>query len=408
MFKHIQQPKINTIDLSFLMLLLFTIVFVPHIPLTPSFNLNLEELLLVYPFVRVVTCFKKDLLSLILISFSIFIVFTIVINGHYKSLNEYFEVLKTVKFLIIFQFASSLFQQPNTYKKIIKAIHLIFILSFIINILHYFDFFNFTRTFLIYYDPNGIDTQYYGLNSIGEASAKRIIGTFGNPNENGIFFLFLTLFYSTQVKYSAKVFTSFNFYALIASSIMVVLTQSRTSMLVLAILFLLHLIYHWKNKAYILVEIINVSFIAFILFSTNESAMDYINNTSIVVTENSSVMGRMEVWKLLLNQWLEKPFFGYGPNKNYLYSNNIYPENEYIFFLWRYGIIGLAFFGYLLLQPFFMLGKSALKNEFAVGLFVILSVSALTNVPFFNPKFIFIIAISYGYLTTLKLQHSKC
>ncbi|HRO75005.1 MAG TPA: O-antigen ligase family protein [Crocinitomicaceae bacterium] len=401
-----QQQKFGTFDLYFLIVLLFTLVFVPFIPLSESFNFALEELLLLYPLSRLLLSrnLKFNTFTIVTFLFALYIVFTIVINGHFKQLNEYFEVVKIIKFLVVFGFSNMVFQgtEVTLKEKLVKAIHVIFIVAFIINLIHFFDFFNFTRSFLIYYDSNSINIQFYGLNSLGEPSAKRIVGTFGNPNENGIFFLFLMLFYSSRIKYTSKSYISFDFLGLVGSSLMVFLTQSRTSILILFALFCVHGLFHWKAKWYVLTEILIVALCGYFLFNTNANSMDYINNTSVVVTENNSVLGRLDIWKSLLNQWLEKPIFGYGPNKNYIYENHIYPENEYIFFLWRYGIVGLLFYLYLVFQPLVMLGKNILKNEFAVGLITIISVSALTNIPFFNAKFLIIIALCFGYLATVK------
>jgi O-antigen ligase len=388
-------------DIAFLILLLFSIVFVPFIPLSDSFYLSVEEILLVYPVIRLGfnPYFKFNLFTNSLLLFSGYIVFTIFLNGHQRQLNEYFEVIKIIKLLILFWFFVSVFKNEINQLKIVKAIHIIFILSFILNLLHFFDFFNFTRAVLIYYDPSRIDVLSFGLDSLGNPSSKRIVGTFGNPNENGFFFLLLTAFYSSRIIYTNIKENWINYFGFIGSSIMVLLTQSRTSVFILAFLLLVHIFFHWKHFVIILGLYLFLFGIAFLLFESDVNSLSYISNTHVQsVSSNTSVMGRLEVWKLLFNEWIKQPIFGYGPNKNYLYEHQIYPENEYIFFLWRYGVIGLIAYLYFLFQPIILLKKNFLQNEFAIALFLILAITALTNIPMFNMKFTFFIAICFGYL----------
>lgn len=403
---HIEYKKF---DLYYLIFILFVVLFVPFVPVTNSFNLNVEEILLIYPFLKLIISgdYKWDRFSIILISFAGYIIFTICINGHYLQFNEYFEVFKVLKFLIIFWFASSILYMNKNLNILFNAIDLIFILSFFINMVHYFDFFDFTRNILVYFDPNGIDVKSYGLNSLGQVSSKRLIGTLGNPNENGLFFLFLFLFYSARGGCQLKRFFSMSSLGFIGSAIIVILTQSRTSIVILAVVTLSHLLFNPKRIKEISILVAISIICVLILINVNIVSFSYISNTSASVMQNHSFVGRVDVWKMLLDQWLEKPIFGWGPNKAYMYANHIYPENEYIFFLWRYGIIGLLFYLYLLIQPFLFLGKAALKNEFVVGLFLILSITAITNISIFNMKLLFFVAIGYSYIMSLKNRNRR-
>lgn len=391
------------IDLIFLITLLFSIVFIPYIPITSSFNLAFEEVLMLYPVLRLVTIRPKlNTFSIILGAFSIYIFFTIFINNHLRNLNEYFEILKIIKLLIIYQFALFTLSDQKHVDKLIKAINILFVISFVVNVIHYFDFFNFTRNVLIYYDANGIDVNSYGINSIGQTSAKRIIGTFGNPNDNAMFFLFLFAFYASRIDYAKDKLYSFTALSIVGSSIMVILTQSRTGFVVLIALFILHL--YLNSKHYKKVLVLALSFLVFFLVNYNVDtvASSYYHNTSVNIVENSSVKGRIHVWEKLFSMWKEKPFFGYGPNKNYMYSNNIYPENEYIFFLWRFGIVGLLFYLYLLFYPLIALKRKIKNYPMVLSTIVIVSLTALTNVPLSNMKIIFFVAIVYGSMEALK------
>lgn len=389
----------NKVDYYYLVILLFSIVSVPHIPLSPSFNLSVEEPLLLYPLIHLLLRkeFKKDRLTLILLVFSVYIAFTIFLNGNTAQLNEYFEILKIIKFLIVYQFALSVLRSKETEKSLIKAVDILFIVSFAVNLFHFFDFFNFTRSVLIYYDPNSIDIDFYGLNSKGQPAAKRIVGTFGNPNDNAIFFLFFLSFYIGRINFALKKFFSFELFGFIGSGLLIFLTQSRTGIFVLLLLLLVYLIY---NRAHLIKPVFSILLLGFTIAFTglfNILSMNYIRNTSVEIIENNSVKGRLEIWKQLIGEWKENPIFGYGPNKAYMYANNIYPENEYIFFLWRFGIIGLLFFLTVIFFPVWNLKRDIFRYKFVLLVVLTVAVTALTNIPFSNMKFLIIIALIFGY-----------
>src|SRR5690606_33780255 len=69
--------------------------------------------------------------------------------------------------------------------------------------------------------------------------------------------------------------------------------------------------------------------------------------------ENNSLKGRFEVWKELWKEIKMKPLFGYGPNKNYFYENEIYAESGFFLMAYRYGFVGLAFFIFALFYLFY-------------------------------------------------------
>lgn len=399
----------NKMDYYYLVILLFSIVFVPYIPLSSSFNLSVEEPLLLYPLIRLLLRkeFKKDRFSLILLAFSAYIVFTIFLNGHIGQLNEYFEILKIIKFLLVYQFAVSVFRNQETEKRLMKTVDMLFVVSFAINLFHFFDFFNFTRSVLIYYDPNSIDIDFYGLNSKGHPAAKRIVGTFGNPNDNAVFFLFFLSFYIGRINFTLKRFFSFELFGFIGSGLLIFLTQSRTGIFAMLLLLLVYLIY---NRAHLIKSFSSVALLSFfivLLSLFNEMSTNYIQNTSVEITENNSVRGRLEIWKQLIGEWKEKPVFGYGPNKAYMYTHNIYPENEYIFFLWRFGIIGLLFFMAVIFFPVWNLKRDIFRYKFVLLVVLTVAVTALTNIPFSNMKFLIIIALVFGYSAKMKERSER-
>lgn len=399
----IEPMKPNSVDIWFLIVLLFTIVFVPFVPISASFNLSLEIILLLYPLVRlgIFRQFKLDSYSIFLFTFSLYIFFTIAINKHLNHWNEYFEILKVFKFILIYQFSFFVFQEVSFRKLLIKSLHVLFISYAVLNLIHFFDFFNFTRSFLIFYDPNQIDVQLYGLNSAGMPAAKRIIGTLGNPNDNAIFLLFFFVFYISRVAYDKINWKSIDLYGFIFSGVLVFLTQSRTGIVAMLFIFLIHLTLNRKYMLNVLLTIVPTIALIYLFTVLDSVSFRYMQNTSVMITQNNSFSMRIEIWKQLLREWWQKPFFGYGPNKAHMYANNVYPENEYIFYLWRYGIIGLCYYLGTVTYPVLLFLRKIKGHKFFLYFMLVILITALTNNPLTNMKFMLIIALVFGFQSVI-------
>ena len=216
----------------------------------------------------------------------------------------------------------------------------------IFNTLHFFDFWDFNLIVEQYYN-GGIHIKTFGLNSLGEPATKRLIGTIGNPNNNAILFLFFTV-----LLYSKKKKDYFLIFSIFLSLFFFFLCQSRTAIIALFAIIIIHLIIEFTNekrtvlsiKNLIILSVCSLAFLFSNLINKPTYTMSMVKQNP---TQSKSVQGRMEVWGDLLLMVKEKPIFGYGPNKNYFYQNKIYSESEYIMFIWRYGIVGLL--AYILL-----------------------------------------------------------
>jgi O-antigen ligase len=82
--------------------------------------------------------------------------------------------------------------------------------------------------------------------------------------------------------------------------------------------------------------------------------------------ESKSVEGRMASWGTMISESRLSPFFGYGPNKDYLYSKGFSPENEFLYTKARYGYVGLTtFHPCSLVSPYYFFRQS-LAEPFVV------------------------------------------
>jgi O-antigen ligase len=330
------------------------------------------------------------------IMISVSIVISILINIKFNALNDFFELYKVIKFSIILLFFSFI-----PYRFFLKKWVLIFfIISVLINIVHYFDLFSINSILEKYYN-GGLHIKYFGYDTLGNRIAKRTIGTMGNPNTNGILFCFFTIYFFPFNKNFAK------YILFLISLSFVFMTQSRTAMLFLGFSMIFFLFLYRKklvlNHILTLSGLILLSYLSVWVILTEGFNYALISNYVVdgSILETGSARGRFETWNYLFNMYLNKPIFGYGPYKNYFYENRIYSENEYILYLWRYGLIGLLIYVSMYLFLFKTFFKSLFQDKNAkYGIFLVLlfGICALTNNPFTERTLTLIFAISLAFV----------
>ena len=385
----IGQSKVN---FSFLLggMILFSTLFMPDI----SIHVSLPALQLVdfcMPFVIGILFLDRKTLKvekyfLFLLLFAAYILFTIILNHRYSLINEYFEVYKILKFLVLILFFSHL-DIPLLLKQLVKPF---FILLVLVNIFHFYNVFNINYILETAYRGD-LNIKYFGTDTLARPAGKRMVGMAGNPNTNALLFCFFAVYF-IPLKFKAQ-----NIIWFFTALLFTFLCQSRTAMLILIVLLIAILVLKlsdWKLKNWlVIIACFSSYFIAWMLSSSFFKYPIYSNSMfNGVAMGSNSAMGRLEVWKFLGKMILEKPIFGHGPNKNFFYENKIYSENEYILYTWRYGLVGLIAYLGVLIYPLILFYKQR-KEWFyktAILFTLIMLISALTNNPF-TERHVFII-----------------
>lgn len=368
-----------------------------------SFKIRGEDILL--PFVLISLLYKRaikiDNYPKIILAFCLYVFFTIIINGLHTTVNCYFEIFDYIKYLVCFLFFHESNKEIN-YKKILA---LTFYLVFVINMMHYFNVFNFNKYIEPFYS-SGIHLESFGLNSLGLPDTKRMLGTAGNPNLNAIYFLFFCIVFFPYKKEKNMLYSTI-FYL---SFLSMLLCQSRTAFIAFIIVFILGVIFS-KMKPKIIISNVLILIAIFIGINLSLGFLGSIGNTYLdsigkvrQIQESNSFTGRIEVWKHLWNMIIEKPLFGYGPDKNYFYTNNLYSESEYVLITWRYGFIGLFAYLTFLLYPLYTRIKDNVQNYLPLLLFTIaIFLTAITNNPISFPP----ILILYAYIAGVFIKRKN-
>lgn len=375
-------------------------LLIPAIKLSDTFYLSIEEILFPIIAIRLMQMFFLviDKVVMTALIFAVLILVSILINAHKTSLNEYFEGYKVGKYIIVYLYTLFCFQTFKSFELVHRFVKSLFVVIVIFNLLHYVDAFGFNNSITILYDTNGIDLQYFGKNSEGGVGAKRMFGTMGNPNMNAILFLFFFSYFNVEIHQAHKreLEKRMNQVFMIISAILIILCQSRTGLITFAVVYFISWYFRSFSLKDALLEIMIISGFYFLVHLGDPESVQYVSNTSSNLGENNSVKGRKAMWLYLIEMWKQKPIFGYGPNKNFMYANGIHPESQYLFYLWRYGVIGCCVFVAWLMVPFVVIRKNFSKYAMLVFTTIIILITSVMSNPIDNSKIVLIYTIVIG------------
>lgn len=381
--------------------LLFSVGFLPGFALHSGWpQLRVDDLLAFLLLVTLLSGRSGDLIisrplacySGVVLIFVLWILATIMANGRYLLIGDYFEIYKSIKFLIFFWsvyiYARYQTIDPTSMWLILTAI---FLGLLIFNLFGYFNLFNFNYRLMPFY-ASGERISGFGLDSLGNPSVKRMLGTMGNPNDNAILFSLFASYFLVSIR--IKRWLSLGLLAI--SVMLILLTGSRTVLIGVFVSFALYGLmekFSLKKGLLFAASVIAVIFLVYLL------DLKYISILwQLDIRENPSWVARLEVWDRLGEMITRSPLWGHGPNKDYFYANSLYSESEYVLMTWRYGYIGLFLYSLWLFLPA-MMSLLVRQGGFVKLLFifsVILAVSAITNNPLSEPRIMAVFAMLCG------------
>ncbi len=323
-------------------------------------------------------------LFIIIAIYSLIILISIFTNSRMGMIRDYFEIFKLLKYVTIVIFIF-LFIEHINFEKTIKYI---FCAVLLFNFFHYIDFMGFNSQIQILYG-NDIHVLTFGLNSLGEPDTKRILGTSGNPNNNAIIFLFFTIFFFPEKNVHWKKKTLFYL-----SVLGVLACQSRTGFIAFGVIYLLAIFLLKYDLIKTGLDLIIFTIMYFFLYLMGDI---YLSSLAGNILKQGSLQSRIMTWKMLFEMMKFKPFLGWSPYKEFI-SELIFPEGEYVFVAWKYGIIGsLAHLSWLF-YTFVTSWKERISREGLNLLLytIVIFITSITNVPLCDQTILLIFAILTG------------
>lgn len=388
-------------------LTLFSILFLPDITLTSKLPaIQLLDIILPFLVLGIIMKIKSVIWHkyyFFLLLFSAYILLTMGINSRFGILRDYFEIYKILKFLIVIIFFT-LIDIQLFLKQWVKPL---FIGICLINLLHFFDVFQINRWIESTFEV-GLNIKYFGENDLGLPAGKRMLGLMNNPNNNAVLFSFFSiLFFPFKFNKTNLIWFSI-------ALLMTFLCQSRTSIFaflaLMACIFIFKLVKWTFKKRLIFGVIVLICYLLTWLLCSQFFQYPIYGNSMFngAALKSNSALGRLEAWKYLWNMIVDKPLFGFGPNKDYFYNHHLYSENEYILFTWRYGFIGLMMYLLFYLIPFrkLVIQNKTAYSKYLVLIILLLLVTAVTNNPLCERNIFILFAMSLGAIYNLTFEKS--
>jgi len=259
--------------------------------------------------------------------------------------------------------------------------------------------------------------------AVFDVTARRVVGTFGNPNVFGgclVMLAAMTLPLAINMRGTIRYLSIGLFLALSGAVLMT--TGSRTALVGLLLVTSLALPLSFRRGSrftgliFVILFVVAVVFIRTNIYAlpVSQRLQDAIAGKGVTTAE--SFLARVRMWKFSLALVKESPFFGLGATKTWRQLT----DNGYIFMLLRVGILGLSIY-VLWLLAMFIKGMMALRLEYdpserslLLSLIMVLvnhAVFEITGEFFWNIQysaiFIAFMGMLYAISTQLKYEHQE-
>lgn len=238
----------------------------------------------------------------IILSFFVIITFSIFFN-----ITAIHNVIPLIKFIFYVQLSFLLYQNYNDLNRFYSLLYKYFISIILISLF----FIGFIPTI-----GRHQDIYYYG----------DWRGFFGHKNALGYIMIFATLIFIFNL-FRENRYKIFNFLLLITSLTILYSTNSKSSMVLLIVIFLAIILIVFVKKGFEINKNLAVAFSCFLLIILIFSMLIMINNINFILIDllgrDLSLSGRLTIYNLTI-EFLSKNFlFGYGFMQFWSNENNV-------------------------------------------------------------------------------------
>jgi len=358
-----------------------------------QYSFVLDNLLFPFAFLNLAICFfyRKELRVLILIFIILFFwgLTSEFLNQGSIALNPFYHLLRWLKWPIIFSsfaIGANTFLKKDTAEQLLKAI---FVTLVGLNLFMLINPFGIGETLQFVYSPKG-KALYAYYNELG---VYRLTGTLLNPNSNAsIFGLFFIYFIFSDIDRKWKY--------LIASAIIILLTQSRTVLLGLLLtfgMFFIVQVAQYPKKSWKLITAVLLGLICFFLFFGSSNLESLLTGQAFL---NHSWISRLDNYKLFIELPLFSQLIGLGVIENQIKEYGVYFDSEYLGVLMQMGIVGMLLWLGFICYCLVITIRSKLNWFWIISLLFTMIIS-LTNYSFNNPAYATLLFFLLGITSTL-------
>ncbi|WP_101842476.1 O-antigen ligase [Halobacillus sp. Marseille-P3879] len=257
----------------------------------------------------------------------------------------------------------------------------------------------YSESFRLFTLSNYADFEKYN-NNFETWEVGRIIGTIGNPNTYGVFIVIFVLFicnvllpkYKNNSKIKVLLTTT-----LLISIVSIILSQSRTAYILLAIGLVISIVLNKKSSLNKFMWFIITALSLIILLFYNEFVSQRFTNESL-----TSLGGRVEVWKTFIDNYLF-PFninslIGSGVER--ISDIGIAVDNYYLQLLLQYGVIGLILYisiFIVIIGHFLFYFRISKYSTFIISTILVVLISDMSGSVSMNPDITVFLFLIIGY-----------
>jgi O-antigen ligase len=323
----------------------FAIYFFPGIKLTSSFQIKIDDILVLGIFFLIFLyrpqlykniIFFAYFLSIIAIIVSTFFGYIFLsVPVSLRDINEIIRLSKPLLLIILVLQADTDYIVRKIEKLLIPLCLLIIVIAFI----EYFNIMGIGKKIASLYAP---EHHVMALSK----SSRRIMITGSDPNIGAAIVLFFWLycfFYFFQNK--KKIYLFF----LLILTVIVLMTSSRTAFLALLSVISFFLLFS-KSSNLVFKTIMIVLIIGLIIFLYDKFQYIALGFRLLLAGQNTSLLARFDRWDEAFQFFQKSPIFGWGPGKGMMTT---IVDGEYFLLLRRYGIIGTVIILYSIFYPLF-------------------------------------------------------
>ena len=317
---------------------------------------------------------------------------------------------------LLFFLTSYFLEDFNDIKKLIKGIHFgVFLVSFIgfIGYVIGDPFFGFQE-----YKSINLSTGYfdniseYNDYSDKSLSSGRVSFSASDPNSLGVLMVF-GLIISFHLKKSIKshYYKYFIYFSIILFSLSIILTGSRTAILILVVFVL---ILFFQNRKNILINLFTLLFLGTVIFYISNE-YDLLTNVISRLENNEQIQdgnGRTSRWIYHYNKLnLEYLFFG-NSHTGHQGNSSTMSHMNYLALIYRGGLFSFFSFLYLLFRLLSSKKHNTIFPFFSIGLMVLVAGISQELVNSYGPNFIIwpvlaILSFSSQYFKNAKKNSSS-
>ncbi len=241
----------------------------------------------------------------------------------------------------MFALASGVWLSRAGFRRTYLALVSIFLVSAGLGWAQYWNLFNINSRIVPYYRASSLDLL--------EGWARRVVGTTGNPNSfAALMVLAASLALTGALWLKPRRARLLSWAAFVCFCFTVTLTASRAGLIALVLAGAVTLFvkypqtFRFQGLVRVVFMILPIAALAVIAAGPFLPAGFIFRITDALQLESATSMAaRFTSWQAHLDLWWQAPAFGIGPAKT-LVSPDV--DNEFLLFLVRYGIVGLAAF----------------------------------------------------------------